>query len=544
MFGRTTVLIALALALALPASAPARQAATSKAPTGLKAFLLRYDEPTKRNFARTPSFGWKPTSQALSYDFQLATSSSFRDNSIVWSTDHLKTPYTSVPVALPWTTGHPYSLFARVRAHMQLRTTPWSTSFGFNVRGEAPTQLSAPNGLLRWTTVDGASKYEVRESGGSSGFGSWVKNVYVSTNVSDMRDWFTFHQTSGWVGTAYWRVRAVRVTYGTLQNGQPRVSYGPWPPLPLFHTHATPPSASRITLGGTTSDVKGTVSRPVAHKIMPGFSWSGSLSGEWPYELYRVYVFSDNDCVEPVLTGSIVGSPAWVPRLNGPLALPGSEDAITATRSSVLKDGDQGAAYDYSRTKVATSETVATDSSSSTSRLDLWDRDWPSGVYYWTVIPVTWQINTLPSDAFEYQDTQAAQDACAAGRIERFGRVSQAVPTGGKKAFITSLSLAGKMKSAAANRSPRVYGNTPLVTWTPALGAEQYEVQWSRTRYGFQAVGNLFTPATSATLSLTPRTWYYRVRGIDTGLPSGAQGMAWSGVRKVRIVKPVFRLTR
>jgi hypothetical protein len=196
------------------------------------------------------------------------------------------------------------------------------------------------------------------------------------------------------------------------------------------------------------------------------------------------------------------------------------------------------------RAKVTTSETGSTDSSASTGRLDLWDRDWPSGAYYWTVVPVTPLINTLENDAFEYQDTQAAQDACAAGRIERFGRVSQEVPTGGKKAFITSLSLAGKMKSAAANRSPRVYGNTPLVTWTPALGAEQYEVQWSRTRYGFQAVGNLFTPATSATLSLTPRTWYYRVRGIDTGLPSGAQGMAWSSVRKLRIVKPVFRLTK
>ena len=99
MFGRTTVLIALAVALALPASAPARQAVSSKAPVGLKAFLLSYNEPTAHSFTRTPSFGWKPKSQALSYDFQLATSSSFRENSIVWSADGLKTPYTSVPVS-------------------------------------------------------------------------------------------------------------------------------------------------------------------------------------------------------------------------------------------------------------------------------------------------------------------------------------------------------------------------------------------------------------------------------------------------------------
>lgn len=542
MFGRTTVLIALALALALPASAPARQAASSKAPTGLKAFLLRYDEPTKRNFPRTPSFGWKPTSQAMSYDFQLANSNSFRENSIVWSTDALKTPYASVPVALPWTTGHPYSLFARVRAHTQRRTTSWSAGFGFNVRwSDIPAQLSAPNGLLRWTPVDGASEYEVLELGGPNVF--FEKTFYVSTNVADMRDWFTFHQTSGWVGTAYWRVRAVRVPYGTLQNGQPTASYGPW--SPLFQTNATPPSASQLTPGGTISDVTGTVDNPVAHKIMPGFSWSGNTSGGWPYELYRAYVFSDNNCVEPVLTGSIVGSPAWVPRLSGPLALPSSLGDVAKARGSIMKDGEQGAAYDYARAEVATSETATSSSATGTSsRLDLWDRDWPSGSYYWTVVPVTYFINALASDAFEYQDTQAAQDACAAGRIARFGRVSQAVPTGSKQAFVTSLSVAGKMTSAAASRSPRVYGNTPLVTWTPALGAAQYEVQWSHTRYPFKAAGNLVTAATSATLSLYPRTWYYRVRGIDTGLPSGAQGMAWSSVRKVRIAKPVFRLTR
>ena len=86
MFGRTTVLIALVLALALPAAAPARQVAVSKkAPTGLKAFLLSYDEPTNLSFTRTPSFGWKVTRQATSYDFQLATSSSFRENSFIWS---------------------------------------------------------------------------------------------------------------------------------------------------------------------------------------------------------------------------------------------------------------------------------------------------------------------------------------------------------------------------------------------------------------------------------------------------------------------------
>ena len=355
MFGRTTVLIALALALALPASAPARQAASPKAPTGLKAFLLRYDEPVKRNFARTPSLGWKPVSQATSYDVQLSTSTTFRENSIIWSRDRVKAPYTEVPIALPWTTGHPYSLFARVRAHKQKRvTTRWSAGYGFNVRWtDLPAKLAAPNGLIRWTPIDGASSYEVWESG----IGGWVKTFFTSSNVADMRDWFTFHQTAAWVGNAFWRVRAVRLAYGTLSNGQPTTTYGPW--SPLFATSATPPSStSSLTLGGTASDVVGTASHPAAHKTMPGFDWSGSVSQGSSYELYRVYVFSDSDCVEPVLTGSIVGSPAWAPRLGNPLALPTSFTTLAKDRSTIMVDGSQASAFDYARSPITTSEST------------------------------------------------------------------------------------------------------------------------------------------------------------------------------------------
>ncbi|MHB8059927.1 MAG: hypothetical protein ACYDHO_03745 [Gaiellaceae bacterium] len=540
MFGRTTVLIALALALALPAAAPARQAASpKKPPTGLKAFLLRYDEPAKRNFSRTPSFAWKPIRQAQSYDFQLSTSNTFRSNSIVWSAKGLSTPYTSVPVTLPWTTGHPYSLFARVRANKHRYSTYWSNAFGFNIRwGQVPAQLPAPNGLLRWTPIDGASAYEVLELG--SDYVSFGKSYYVSTNVADMRDWFTFHQTLSWVGTAHWRVRAVRTVYGTLENGQTVAIHGPW--SPIFHTTATPPSVSQITVGGTTSDVNGTVSKPTAHRLMPGFSWSGNLSGWGLYELYRVYVFSDNDCIEPVLTGSIVGSPAWAPRMSDPLGLPDSVDAVAEARLSILKDKTQGSAFDYAHSPVVTSEAAVADATSSPSRLDLWDRDWPSGAYYWTVVPVTWFTNPLNDDKFEYKDTQAAQDACASGQIERFGRVSQEVSTGGKNAYLTGLSAGGKMRSIAASKSPRIYGSSTLATWTPALGADLYEVQWSKKRYPFEKAGSVTTPATSVALPLTPGTWSYRVRGVDTSMPSTAQGMAWSTVRKVRILKPVFRL--
>src|SRR4051812_21517216 len=106
-------------ALALLAAAPA-QGAPLPAPAGLKAFLLRADEPATDTFPRTPSFAWTPYKAALSYDFELATSQSFDESSIVWSSRSqaakLRTPVVSVPLSLPWMTGKPYALYAHVRA--------------------------------------------------------------------------------------------------------------------------------------------------------------------------------------------------------------------------------------------------------------------------------------------------------------------------------------------------------------------------------------------------------------------------------------------
>jgi hypothetical protein len=552
MFGRTTVLIALVLALALPAAAPARQAASLTAPTGLKAFLLSYDETTptrngKISFTRTPSFGWKLTPRATSYDFQLATSSSFRENSFIWSTDGLAVPYTGVPIALPWITGNKYSLFARVRAHIQGRTTPWSADYGFNVQGEKPEQLSAPNGLLRWTPIDGATGYEVWEKDiGLGGIGASEitnKSVMVATNVTDMRDWFTFHQYPSWVGTAKWRVRAVRELNGTAtSDGLPSTTYGPWSsnqsrPDRAFTTSASSPSASVVALGSTTSDVIGTPSSPQAHSLMPGFSWSGNLTsaGE-PTELYRAYVYSDDDCVNPVMIGSVVGSPAWVPRISGALEFPTTPEGLALARGQVLADGPQGPTESNSPGVVGENETGG-----GSDTLDLWDRKWPSGVYYWTVVPVRMHLDS--AEKVHYQDAELPQDVCESGRIGTFGKVGAQVETGNKKAYVTSLALAGKVSSTAASSYSRVYGNTPLLTWTPVLAADKYEVQWSGTRYPFVMAGSVITQTTSATLKLAPGVWYYRVRGIDIQT-SKSQSMGWSSVRKLKILKPTFRISR
>jgi hypothetical protein len=611
MFGRTTVLIALALALALPASAPARPAAAPKAPTGLKAFLLRYDEPTQRTFSRTPSFGWKPVRQAFRYEFQLATSSDFRENSIVWATSVPKVPDVSVPLALPWITGKPYSLFARVRAKTQRGMTRWSDGFGFNVRWtEIPTQLSAPKGLLRWTPIDGASGYEVWEIGvtGKGATLVWHKTYFVGTNVTDMRDWYTFHQDASWTGTAFWRVRAVRNTYGKSLNGLDATTNGPWSSV-FATTRTSPvPTAGPIALGGTISDVSATVAAPKAHGLMPGFYWDGnrSLAGTQT-ELYRTHIFSDSDCVHEIYTGAAVGSPGWVPRASGPLALPTATADVDKARVGMLADGTESSTITpYGAAITATEGTAG-------FKLDLWDRLWPSGVYYWTVVPVHInpvfstdpttlsapalagddQITTevglsvhdwvyLPGEStnfsvvnvtdttatldhplsynhapgtevliateVQYVDSEIPQDACSAGRVGIFGKVSQPVGGTGKAPYVTGLTKTGVLRTAKSSKLPTVYGS-PLVAWAPALGADQYQVQWSRVAYPFPtptAKTSTFTYATSTVLPVGPGKWYYRIRGVNlhsiVQTPAG-ESMAWSTVQKLVVTRPVFKIS-
>mgnify|MGYP000055865688 CR=1 FL=1 len=54
----------------------------------------------------------------------------------------MKASAVAVPVALPWMTGSPYAVYARVRAITPKGVSGWSASFGFNVRwGGTPQPL-------------------------------------------------------------------------------------------------------------------------------------------------------------------------------------------------------------------------------------------------------------------------------------------------------------------------------------------------------------------------------------------------------------------
>lgn len=661
---RLAASLAVAAAAATGLGSGDAGARTAAGPTGLHGFLLRVDEPPARTFSRTPAFAWNPVRGAQRYEFQLSTSASFRESGVVYSDTSLTTPVASPALTLPWITGTPYSLFARVRAVTRQTTTPWSAPFGFDMEPAAvPTPLPSYPGLLRWTPVDGAVAYQVW-------FVDLPKTVLTQTNVVDQREFYTFHQATPWLAQVRWRIRALRDDFNSRANGLPAVAYGAWSPV---YSSVNPPFAiGPLKPMATVSDVvtSGAPSAP-AHRLTPAFVFGGNQpSTGAPAELYRIQVFTDRRCINRVYTSAIVGGPAYAPRASGPLALPRTGSAIATARTAYLADGDEGPSFTFDGEQLTPNESMpavkptlglpsgqttapsggssgaGSGSGSGTSPgssgssapaapagavqllnapsklgppVGLWDTDWASGGgYYWTVIPVEAKVpgatstnvvgagaaidaTTVPvavssgfavgdtisignagnlesatvtavgpgtigiatplkmahgagelvvrtSGNIQYRDAELAQDACAAGRVMRFGKESEPTLTSGGDAFASGLSPTGRL--ASAQDTPTFYGS-PLVAWTPALGAETYAVQWSKKRQPFvpetdPASGALgmMTLNTSAILPLEPGTWYYRVRGYDYSLPESAQAMSWSEPQKVVVTRPTFTVVR
>jgi len=555
-----------AVVVAMLALAPATHAALP-APAGLKPFLLRADEAPARTFPRTPSFAWKPVRGAQRYEFELATKSTFTEGAMIWRSETLRTPTAAIPVSLPWMTGSPYALWAHVRAVTRRGVTKWSAPYGFNMRWtDLPRTQPSPPGLVRWSTVEGATGYQVWFLGPR-------KRIATKTNVADEREHWTFHQDPAWTGAVPWRVRAVRSKLGLTLNGMPAVTYGPW--SPVYVEFNPPMSYATMSLSHMVSD--GYTSQATPFRLMPGVSFTGNMALRdqfappgTPRELYRPYISTDVDCVNIVYKGSIVGSPAWAPRTTGPLVLPATAEELAEVRGMwVVGDGRQGLTYAVDHSKIHENESMseASDSGSGGSGgaggssgapssdedkveaaafspplVDLWDNGWPEHRYYLTVVPVA--IYDFDDDGkLEYWDTELPQDVCAAGRVFQFGKVSEAaVATSGEAPYVSGLSTNGRLFTATRAR-PSVYGS-PLVAWKPALGADRYEVQWSKKAYPWTKVGTLETPSTSANLPLTPGRWHYRVRGISLALPAGGRQMSWSDPVAIRVAKPIFRVIR
>lgn len=423
MTRRPLVLALALLALAAGASTPAARAA---APTDLHPFLLRVDEPRSRTFSRTPAFAWNPVPGAQRYEFQLSTSSSFRDSGIVYADTSLTSPVAAPALTLPWISGTPHALYARVRAITMDGGTGWSAPYGFDMEPKAvPAPLPSYPGLLRWTPVDGAVAYQVW-------FVDVPKIITVTTNVADEREFYTFHQSASWLGKVRWRIRALRHDFNGRDNDLPAVGYGAW--SPVYESVNPPFAVGPLKPAATVSDVVSTggASAP-AHKLTPGFAFGGNapLAGE-ASELYRVHVFTDKRCINRVYSSSVVGGPAYAPRKSGPLSLPPTAAAIASARASFLGDtGEAGQDDVYSadgaknvaneslkkvtatlglpqgvaatpsgsgtapaptggkKTETPVVELIEADKENFGPPVGLWDTDWENGGgYYWTVVGV------------------------------------------------------------------------------------------------------------------------------------------------------------
>ncbi len=387
----------LALAVLVTAFATSAAAAPS-APTGLRGFELRPNEVQTHTFSRTPAFAWNPVRGASCYEFELATSRTFDGSSVFWSNvatgpgsgkfcrpvtisapasedqtssksqdsgsvagpavlttkiAPIRIPATSVNLVLPWFTGKPYALYAHVRAVTTRGATAWSKPFGFNMRWEStPVPLTSKPGLVRWAPVEGATAYDV-----------WYpdirKVVRTHTNVADQRDFYSFHLEDSWWQLVRWRVRPVRQVVGALPNGLPAVSYGPW--SPTYATTNPGWAGGKLQLRAALSDAVSTDTKAAAHQLMPAMTFSGDVGADGhEYRLFRTYAFTDRDCVNAVFRGSVVGGPAFAPRVSGPLKLPTNQEELDVALGGILPSATSETAKTYMAdgTPVVSNETL------------------------------------------------------------------------------------------------------------------------------------------------------------------------------------------
>lgn len=455
-------------------------------------------------------------------------------------------------------------------------------------------------GLLRWTPVEGATAYEVvflyDLARGKS------KKIKTATTAADLREFYSFHNRSSVVFWRVRAVRELYgtpknqipvVSYGpwSARNRTLEPDLAATPISLAGSISRSRPGTDVVSSSASGGPGKG------PHELFPGFWWSGSLTQEPELlggcddltdaflitcPLFHVYVYTDPDCVNRVHVSDVIGSPAYVPRLSPPLELPDTTVTLGAAPNIWLgdTDGTEGTVFDAGGEKVeptglgtvaeepAAAEPADGEDTESADggegeegseqqeeeagggaaageeapdrRNGLWDADWPTSRYYWTVVPV---VPLVIEDTVEYHDVAFGEDTCAAGQVMSFGKTSAPVATSESGApYISGMTLEGRL--AAATSSSRSFFGKVVVAWKPAPGAQLYEVQWSQKRDPWRTAGKLQpTAGTSATLDLPAGTWYYRVRGLDATLP-GPTGMTWSNPIELKVVPRTFEILR
>ena len=230
--GMTVRFLRIAILLALRCLRRDRDAVVGRRRCARRACTASCSAPTsrdrRRSTARRRSRGTRSPARRT-YQFQLSTSSTFRDNGILYSNASLTTPVAAPTLTLPWITGSPHALYARVRArHSTRRRPPWSAPFGFDVVAAAaavaaaelpgPAPLDADRGRRR---LPGLARRHRQDRSSSAR----TSSTSASSTPSISRQ--------QWIGTVRWRIRALRgdVSSTSRINGIPVAQYGAWSPV-------------------------------------------------------------------------------------------------------------------------------------------------------------------------------------------------------------------------------------------------------------------------------------------------------------------------
>ena len=146
--------------------------------------------------------------------------------------------------------------------------------------------------------------------------GTDAERIATITNVADLREYYLSDDLPPDV--VKWRVRAERRLYGQPKNNLPAVSFGPGASVFTSENDVNPLDEAslrlrpRTAVSGEPAVVSGDGK---AHSLVPAVTVAGEPTT--PGDLYRVYVFTDSDCVNRVFIGYPVSSPAYAPRSAG-----------------------------------------------------------------------------------------------------------------------------------------------------------------------------------------------------------------------------------
>ncbi len=326
------------LGLALTGVAEARIDRPAVTPQGLKAFLLRTDEPVKHEFDRTPSFAWVPVRGAHPVRIRAGDQQVVhgeldrlveRERRVRCADDHDDGSRDDAPPRrrrppswrsstrtcarrrspsisrLPWITGSPYALYAHVRAITSKGPTSWSAPVRLQhplvEHPEEPQEpASRPRPLVAGRGRDGVPGVALRSQDDIHDDHE-RRRCARPVHLPPHEPFFT--------GSIKFRVRAQRALYGEAVSGLPATTWGPWSPV---YTDVQPP----LSLGDAQRrrhDVRchSRTRRPaLAHALTPGFAFGGDSGGPLDYnggapaELFRVYIATDEDCVNIVYRGA------------------------------------------------------------------------------------------------------------------------------------------------------------------------------------------------------------------------------------------------